>query len=215
MVKMEKINELIVDKENKVSELNEEINKRKKEIEELDSVLDFTDQNGKQHANRDKILPQYTDYDDANSLYVYKTIKKNFNFDYEKVIKDFLEKNKETKNDDYIIYNKIKEIFNYDFIYKMLSLKPIDQKKIVLEMLDEKEQEKAKELIGNCTFNIRRFLRKVDEKIIKNDPKIKIYVGDKNISYNSLNNDIETIFDEKITEGFKIVYQGTIYDYSI
>ena len=45
--------------------------------------------------------------------------------------------------------------------------------------------------------------------------KLYIYVSDKNLKFNDLHKNIETIFDEKMTEGFKVEYKGKIYDYSI
>ncbi len=211
---MEKINELIDDKENKINDLNEEINKRKKEIEELnDSVNDLGQLNNNQAVSNELPL-KLTDFDDENMLYGYKIIKKSFDFDYENIIRDFLKNN--VKNDDkFAMYLKIKEQFSYDLIYKLLSLEPSNQLTIIHNMLDDKERIIIDELIDKKKFNLKQMLSNLNGMIIKNDPKIKIYVGDKNINYNFLDKNIETIYDNKITEGFKIYYKGIIYDYSI
>ena len=64
-------------------------------------------------------------------------------------------------------------------------------------------------------FNIVKFINRLDDLIKKSDPRIYIYVSNKNINFNNLHKNIETIYDEKITEGFKVEYKGKIYDYSI
>ena len=64
-------------------------------------------------------------------------------------------------------------------------------------------------------FNIVNFVSKIDALISDTDPKIYIYVGDQRFNFNKLNPNIETIYDTKITEGFRIEYKGKIYDYSI
>ena len=64
-------------------------------------------------------------------------------------------------------------------------------------------------------FNIVNFVSKIDSLIGDTDPRIYIYVGDRRFNFNRLNPNIETIYDTKITEGFRIEYKGKIYDYSI
>ena len=64
-------------------------------------------------------------------------------------------------------------------------------------------------------FNITNFINKLDILILKNDPSILIYTGNEKDNFNEINENITTIYDKKITEGFKIVYKGVVYDYSI
>ena len=67
----------------------------------------------------------------------------------------------------------------------------------------------------NPSFNIVKFLSELDVLIENSNPEIKIFTGTKNVNYNHLNKYINTVFDSNITEGFKIVYRGRVYDYSI
>ena len=58
-------------------------------------------------------------------------------------------------------------------------------------------------------------MEKLDNLIEESDPQITILVGNKKDNYNYMNKNIKTIYDENITEGFKIVYKNIVYDYSI
>ena len=40
-------------------------------------------------------------------------------------------------------------------------------------------------------------------------------MGDKSKSYNDIDEYVETVYSDKITEGFKIEYKGVVFDYSI
>jgi hypothetical protein len=90
-----------------------------------------------------------------------------------------------------------------------------EQKLIINELLSDIEKEVLSNLIHKKKFNVVKFLDELDSLILKSDPQIKIYIGNENENFNYLNKNITTIYDENITEGFKIVYKGIIYDYSI
>ena len=55
----------------------------------------------------------------------------------------------------------------------------------------------------------------LDILIENSNPEIRIVTGLKGVDYNHLNKYINTVYDSNITEGFKIVYRGRVYDYSI
>ena len=48
-----------------------------------------------------------------------------------------------------------------------------------------------------------------------NNPKVKILVGNKSENYDHLSNYIETVYDDKIYRGLKIVYRNKVYDFSL
>ena len=90
-----------------------------------------------------------------------------------------------------------------------------EQKLIINELLSEEEKNVLSKLINKKKFNIVKFLGELDDLILKSNPEIQIYIGNKNDNFNHLNENITTIYDDKITEGFRIVYRGIVYDYSI
>ena len=82
-------------------------------------------------------------------------------------------------------------------------------------LLQEDEKKLVKNLLNVEKFNIELFLKKLDDLIMKNNPTITIYVGDKDENYDKIDNRVITKYDNKITDGFRIEYKGNIYDYSI
>ena len=215
--KLQEYDYLIDDKEKKIDTLNEDISKKKKTFIKLEQEmkgLKVNEEEKEEESVDEVILPTDADFEDGNILSGYKKIKEGFRFDTEQVIKDFIkDKVKDTKK--YEIYIKVKSYFNYNTLYKILMYQPDEQKIILNELLSDEEKKELKSLLEIKKFDINRFLSKIDNLILKNDPEIQVIVGEKDKNYNHLNKYINTIYDEKITEGFKIVYQGRVYDYSI
>ena len=55
----------------------------------------------------------------------------------------------------------------------------------------------------------------LDQLVDLNNPKVLIMVGSKNENYDHLSKYIETVFNEKIYRGIKIVYRSKVYDFSL
>lgn len=215
--KLQEYDFLIEDKEKKVEELNKDIETKKSSERELQELIDKlkAEREDLKQEEIDVVMPNGADYEDGNLLESYKKIKEGFNFDYEKKIKDFL--NSEVIEDDnkYNVYLNIRNYFSHKSIYKISTYNVNEQKIIVNGLLSDEEKELLKDLINKQKFNIVKFINRLDDLIKKSDPRIYIYVSNKNINFNNLHKNIETIYDEKITEGFKVEYKGKIYDYSI
>lgn len=205
---------LIDNKEKKLEDLNNNILEKENTINELEKSAE---NNSYQNTtdSEDVVLPKYADFEDGNLLSGYKVIKENFNFDVKKIINDFIKNNIKDNDTNFELYKKIKSYFLYDVIYRIATYSPEEQSIIVSELLQEDERECIKDLLDTKRFNINKFIDKLDNLIMKTDPEIKILVGDKNSNYDYIDTNIKTIYDENITEGFKIIYQGIVYDYSI
>jgi len=212
--KMSEFDYLIGDKERKVVELNDDINNKQKLLIELEEKSKEYEQ-GESKKNDDVVIPKFTDFEDGNLFYNYKVIKEKFNYDAETVLKDFFSKNKLEDIKKYQNYKKIKEYFSSDIIYKLSLYNEAEQFDIVTELLTDEEKKILGKNLSKEKFDLKKFTDIINEELIKNNPEIKIYVGNKNCNYDHLNNYVKTIYDEKITEGFKIVYKGVVYDYSI
>lgn len=215
--KLQEYDFLIEDKEKKVEELNKDIETKKndeKELEDLISKLKAEREDLKIEES-EVVMPKGADYEDGNLLESYKKIKEGFNFDYEEKVKKFL-KSEVTDNDDkYNVYVNIRNYFSHKNVYKISTYSSNEQKIIVNGLLSDEEKDVLKDLLNKSRFNIVKFINRLDDLIKKSDPKIYIYVSSKNMNFNKLHNNIETIYDEKMTEGFKVEYKGKIYDYSI
>ena len=214
--KLTELDFLIEDKEKKLEELNDEVTKKQDDLRELEEKMNtLKNSENKQSKSEDVVLPKYADYEDGNLLSGYKVIKENFNFDAEKIIKSFISKIDKKNNGIYEKLLEIRKYFPYDVIYRISSYQPKEQLVIVLELLNDDEKKYIHDLLSTRKFNIKKFIDNLDERIVKENPEITIYVGDKKSNFNNLDPHIKTIYDEKITEGFKIVYKGIVYDYSI
>ena len=73
----------------------------------------------------------------------------------------------------------------------------------------------VEKIIETNKFSVSGFLKKLENLIIKNNPKINVYVGNEEENYDNIADNVRTIYDSNIVDGFRIEYKGTIYDYSI
>jgi hypothetical protein len=208
---------LIDDKEKKIKILDESLERKtksyaklEKEVEDLEKSLQNVEQIKKEHV----FLQTDADFEDGNILTGYKKIKDGFRFDVESVIKNFLSSVKED-GEHYKLYCNVKNYFSHSSIYTIMTYQVEEQKLIINELLSEEEKNVLSKLINKKKFNIVKFLGELDDLILKSNPEIQIYIGNKNDNFNHLNENITTIYDDKITEGFRIVYRGIVYDYSI
>ena len=208
---------LIDDKEKKIDILDKSIDRKTKsyakleqEVEELEKSLENVEEIKKEHI----VLPTDADFEDGNILSGYKKIKDGFSFDVETKIKEFLISIEGNEN-HYDLYCNVKGYFTHSSIYTIMTYQSSEQKIIINELLNDEEKEVLKSLLNKKKFNIVKFLNDLDGLILSSNPEIKVYSGNKNKDFNYLNKNITTIYDENITEGFKIIYRGIVYDYSI
>lgn len=215
--KLQEYDFLIDDKEKKIEELNGNIEIKKNEEKELEDLINKLKIEAEDFKKEevDVVMPKGADYEDGNLLENYKKIKEGFNFDYEEKIKKFLESELTKDDGKFNVYLNIKNYFSHKTVYKISTYGSNEQRIIVNGLLTEDEKNLVKDLLDTSKFNIVKFINKIEDLIKNNDPKIYIYVSDKNMKFNDLDSNIETVFDEKLTEGFKVEYKGKVYDYSI
>ena len=63
--------------------------------------------------------------------------------------------------------------------------------------------------------SIENFIDYLDQLVDLNDPKVRIMVGNKSENYDHLSKNIETVYNDKIYRGIKIVYKNKVYDFSL
>lgn len=215
--KLQEYDFLIDNKEKKIDDLNNTIDKRKKSYFKLEEEINEL---GKKKIDKEEIvvtevvLPDQADFEDGNILSGYKKIKEGFNFEAEEIINRFLAE-KYIEDNNYYLYTKVRSYFDYNSIYKIMTYQTNEQKIIINGLLDDNEKQLLDKLLNVKKFNIISFIDKLDNLIMKSNPEILIYVGDETKNFNYINSNIKTIYDKEITEGFKIIYKGVVYDYSI
>ena len=149
----------------------------------------------------------------------YKELKKKFQVDNEKTIKDFIEKHKSTENDlkKYKTLVDFRKQFTPETIYELLTLSGEDQYKIVSEVIKPQVNKiiQLEKNFKNNKLDVLKLLKILEEKIKKNDPIIYVYVGNESLNYDNLGKNIKTRYYRNMSEGVIIHYKGKMYDYSI
>ena len=214
--KMEGFDNLIVEKEDKLQELNSNIIGKEKEVQELDKKI--SDSNIKpveHHEDKEVVLHNYVNFEDENLLSGYKVIKQGFNFNYKRIIEDFVKSHDKYDKKLYETIIRVRDYFDFDSIYKLCTLPKEEQLSVINELLTTEDKNILNNYIDDDNFNIKAFINELDELAIKESPEIIIYTSEQDKNYDMLGENVKTVYDEKITEGFKIQYRGVIYDYSI
>ena len=156
-------------------------------------------------------------YREEEFFKTYKKLKKQFNIDNEKILKDFIKNhNNNLRDEENKEYKKIRECFNEENIYQCSTLKPEEQYRILEEILDKKQ----KELIGlkkyqKEKFSIINLIETIDQKIKETDSTIYVYVANGEKNYDYLDKRIKTEKYKNMSEGIIIKYHNKMYDYSI
>lgn len=207
--KLQVYDDLINEKENKLNEIDELIKNKKA------GVKDNNSNNDNKKDEFDISVLEYltgTKYHDEDIFMLNKRIDEQFSIDYEDLVKDFLKNIK--KDEQYKFCLNLRKKFDRDTIYKVKT--NINIEEAMKEILDDNEY-KIFDMFKSVTEedSVENFVDYLDRLIELNDPHIKILVGNKNENYNHLNKNIETIVDNKIYRGIKIIYKNKMYDFSL
>ena len=210
--KLQGYDDLIQIKENKLNEIEEQIRDKEKRIKEEETKK----ANNSVYAFDTNVIDLFNDakYQDKNIWELNRKIDENFVVNYEELIKDFLVLCDDNKDYDFCV--DLRGKFSSDVIYKIKSMVPEDRENYLNELLDTKEYkvyEAFKLMTGENT--VENFIDYLNQLVDLNSPKVKILVGNKDENYNHLSDYIETIYNDKIYRGIKIIYRNKIYDFSL
>ena len=159
------------------------------------------------------IIDIMTDADYKNkSFELQKKIDDEFDFDYEKIIMDFINDNVDDKEYNNCI--NIKNKFNSKLIYEVKN--QIDMEDAIIKHLDESEKKiLSKYKKYNKKINVDEFLNYIDELIADNSPYVEVQVANSKQNYNHLSKYIKTVVNKSIYKGIKIIYKNKVYDFSL
>ena len=210
--KLQGYDDLIQSKENKLNEINEQIRDKEKRINEETEAKATANV----YAFDTNVIELFNDtkYQDSNLAELNKKIDENFVVNYEELIKDFLKLCDDNKNYSFCV--NLRDKFDSDVIYKLKSMTEDKRENYLKEFLDKKEY-KVYEAFKLMTTSdtLSSFIDYLDQLVDLNSPKIKILVGKRDENYNYLSDYIETIYNERIYRGIKIIYRRKIYDFSL
>ena len=210
--KLQSYDDLIKDKEDKLVEIETQIKDKEKGIKEEET--NKSNNLGYAFDNNVIDLLNATKYQDNNIFELNKKIDENFVVNYEELIKDFLSLC-DDKNDYDFCYN-LRGKFDSDTIYNLKSMLPDVYEVELKNMLSNKEYKvyETFKLIESDN-SIDNFIDYLDQLVDLNNPKIRILVGNKSENYDHLSKYIETVYNDKIYRGIKIIYRGKVYDFSL
>lgn len=206
MMKLQSYDELIEKKEEELKKLNEQT--------VVPSASETTVNAVKEKVNV-VIQDDVPKYELEGLLEVIKKIDDEFNFDFTKVIQQFVNYSCNFNADYYNKLLAIKEkIINYG-LYNIVIKSELEQLEILknLNINDSSLFE-----IYNFSykkFNINNFLKILDIEIKKNDPIIYVYVGKKSENFDNLGENVHTQLDNTILKGIKVKYRNVMYEYSL
>ena len=208
--KLQGYDDLIAERENKLSEIDELI--KNKEIGKENNRRNFM---GGYAFDTDMIdLFNSTEYQDKNIFALNRKIDETFVVNYEELVKDFLAFCNDSNDYDFFFFFRSK--FNSEKIYNLKSMLESDMEEELKNYLTGKEYKiyEAFKLIIN-EHTIENFVIYLDQLVDLNSPKIIILVGNKHENYDHLSEYIETKYNDKIYRGIKIVYKNKVYDFSL
>ena len=210
--KLQGYDDLIRDKESKLSEIDELIKDKEKGIKEDNTHNDV--KTGYAFDTNVIDLLNSTQYQDKNIFELNKKIDENFVVNYEELVKDFLALCDEDKDYDFCL--NLRGKFSSDAIYDLKSMMSDKQEEELKKMLSNKEYKvyEAFKLVVS-DHSIDNFIDYLDQLVDLNNPKITILVGNKSENYDHLSENIETVFNDKIYRGIKIIYRNKVYDFSL
>ena len=208
--KLQGYDDLIQDKENRLEEIDNLIKDKEKGIKEAEAKENLA---GNYAFDSNVIdLMNATKYQDQNIFELNKRIDENFVVNYEELIKDFLTLCNDNKDYDFCV--KLRGKFDSDTIYKLKSTPNFEEE--LKKLLSNKEYKvyEAFKLVTSDN-SIDNFIDYLDQLVNLNSPKILILVGNKSENYDQLSEYIETVYNDKIYRGIKIIYRNKVYDFSL
>ena len=210
--KLQGYDDLITEKENKLQEIDELIKDKEKGIKE-DNKENSINNSYAFDTNVIDLL-NATQYQDNNVFLLNKKIDENFVVNYEELVKDFLSLCSDSKDYDFCL--NLRGKFSSDVIYRIKSVTPDKYESELRDLLDNKEYkvyETFKLMVNDNS--IENFVDYLDQLVDLNNPKVRILVGSKSENYDHLSEYIETVFNDKIYRGIKIIYRNKVYDFRL
>lgn len=239
--KMQDYDYILEEKQAKLEEIKEEIEKtesehrnilnnddesefllsksKKKEKEKSSDIYDEDDiparKIPKEEIKYNLNVPNYGETQFFNN---YKEVRKVFTINNEKIIKEFIAEHKNAGEEkEYKALQKIRAKFNEDAIYGCLTLPKDDQIKILKEILTDTEKKLVNldTLLEKTNFNVEDLIKYIDDRMEQINPTICIYTNVLDKKYEELDKNIITKEYCNMSEGIIIKYRNKIYDYSI
>ena len=208
--KLKEYDYLIDEKEKKLSELESELLKRKKGLN--DNSLS---ESGPTYDFDTSIIDLLTEtnYLDKNIFELNKKIEQKFIINYEDLIKDFLSNIKGDNRYDFCV--KLRNKFTPDEIYNIELMLPEERNAYLKKTLNEEEYKVYEIYLASNKFNMEDFIDYLNRLIELNDPTVVVLVPNDKVNYDYIDKNIKTKVSDSIYKGIKILYRNKVYDFSL
>lgn len=225
--KLQEYDSLIDEKEKKVFDLEENIVNKQTEVEELNNKMkSLNEVLGEKESAESGLAPTLISGGAVmeNEDVVrekYHKIRSEFNFNQRDIILSFIKKHpiSESERKKYTQYQRINKELNQQSIFKVLSLPKRRQEEEFRRLFTEEDVKLLDDLPGGKNdvggFNLQKNLRSFKNAYQKAAPVYYVYTPYGDAGAIGSIKDVKIVKDDYITEGFRIMYRGRIYDYSI
>lgn len=238
--KMQGYDYILEEKQEKLEKIKTEITELKEENQNILKNTDYDEEFNKEIHKSEKHQKKYEedediplrretneqinynlnvpDYRETQFFNNYKEVRQAFTINNEKIIKDFIAKHKNLKEEkEYRALKKLRGKFDQDTIYGCLTLDKREQKELLEEALTatEKKLVKFKELSEEPNFSVETLVKYIDDRSEEIDPTVYIYTNVLDKKYEAIDKNIVNKQYNNMSEGIIIKYRNKIYDYSI
>ncbi len=238
--KMQGYDYILEEKQAKLEKIKTEITELKEENQNILKNTDYDEEFNKEIHKSEKNQKKYKEDEDIPSRKItneqinynlnvpdyretqffnnYKEVRQAFTINNEKIIKDFITKHKNVKEEkEYKSLKKLRGKFDQDTIYGCLTLDQKEQKELLEEALTatEKKLVKLKELSEKPNFSVETLVKYIDDRTEEIDPTVYIYTNVLDEKYEAIDKNIVNKQYNNMSEGIIIKYRNKIYDYSI
>lgn len=206
--------------------MDELIQKKEQTLQEMQRQLEETrapdnEAFGKPQAGGASAAPDFMrltrgEYRDPSFIEEYREIRDNFVFDHGECVAQVLKDM--PKNDEAGPAREILDTITLDASYNLSTLEAAEQLQVLREVFGPRQRALLDEycgLFGEERFECYEFVAWLKQVVFEKGGQVVVRTSRPGEDFGSLDNRVETQYDNTICEGMYVVAQGTLYDFAI
>lgn len=162
------------------------------------------------------VTPEYL-YLNQDFVKDYRSIKEKFEFSKQEIIKGLYDEyNNPQYQKERDILDDLSDKFSLANVYKMSAFSGTEQLEIIKDILTKEEKELLRDyILQNHSFNCLKFYQWLYVQRRIKDYRLYVNTAEKQESFDSLGNSVQTRYDSNLCEGIQIYVGNRLYDYGI